>query len=124
MLFRSFEQHDNVQSDFWTVKPDGSDLAQLTHYKAGTLVLSASYSPDGEWIAHATNGVGDNADVFVMRADGTGARPVDPDRAVGQRARLGSVSGGARNAWRDATPRRWPRLVRGHRRSSPRSRRR
>ena len=76
VLFRSFEQHDNVQSDFWTVKPDGSDLAQLTHYKAGTLVLSASYSPDGEWIAHATNGVGDNADVFVMRADGTGARPV------------------------------------------------
>ena len=39
-------------------------------------MLSASYSPDGKWIVHATNGVDGNADVFIMRADGTGNRPV------------------------------------------------
>ena len=86
VLFRSYEHDETQQSDYWTVRPDGSDLSQLTHYESvrrqpgetveRTLVLSASYSPDGEWIVHATNGVDDNADVFVMRADGTGNQPV------------------------------------------------
>ena len=39
-------------------------------------MLSASYSSDGAWIVHATNGADGNADIFVMRADGTGNRPV------------------------------------------------
>ncbi len=76
ILFRSLEQHENEQADFWTVRPDGSELAQLTHYKPGTLVRSASYSPDGKWIVHATNGVDGKADVFIMRADGTDSRPL------------------------------------------------
>jgi TolB protein len=64
------------QSDYWTVRPDGKDLTQLTHNEQGRLVLSTSYSPDGKWIVHATNGVEGNADIFVMRADGTGNMPV------------------------------------------------
>jgi TolB protein len=76
ILFRSFEAEDAKQSDFWTVHADGSGLAQLTHVKPGTLVRSASYSLDGQWIVHATDGVGGNADVFVMRADGTDNRPI------------------------------------------------
>ena len=76
VLFRSFEHQADEQSDFWTARPDGSGLQQLTHFDAGTLVLSASYSPDGEWVAHATNGVGGQADVVLMRADGTGSVPV------------------------------------------------
>jgi TolB protein len=76
ILFRSYERDDTKQSDYWTVRPDGKDLTQLTHYKQGTLVLSTSYSPDGKWIVHATNGVEGNADIFVMRADGTGNTPV------------------------------------------------
>jgi TolB protein len=76
ILFRSFEQQESEQSDFWTVHPDGSGLAQLTHFKPGTLVRSAAYSPDGTWIVHATDGVDGQADVFVMRADGSGNQPV------------------------------------------------
>ena len=76
ILFRSYEEDESRQSDFWTVHPDGSGLAQLTHFKPGTLVRSASYSPDGKWIVHATDGVDGNADIFVMRADGTGNQPV------------------------------------------------
>lgn len=76
ILFRSYEGDDSRQSDFWTVRLNGKHLRQLTHYEEGTLVLSASYSPDGKWIAHATNGIGGNADVFVMRADGTANRSV------------------------------------------------
>jgi TolB protein len=76
ILFRSHTNDDTRQSDYWTVRPNGKDLTRLTRYKLGTLVLSASYSPDGEWIVHATNGVDGNADVFVMRADGTDNQPV------------------------------------------------
>ena len=76
ILFRSYDGDESKQSDFWTVRSDGAGLKQLTHHKDGTLVLSASYSHDGEWIVHATDGVGDNADIFVMRADGTGNRAV------------------------------------------------
>jgi hypothetical protein len=76
ILVRAYEEDASRQSDYRTVRADGSQLRQLTHFKPGTLVLSTSYSPDGEWIVHATNGVGGNADVFVMRADGTGNRPV------------------------------------------------
>ncbi len=63
-------------SNFWTVGPDGEGLKQLTHFKDGTLVLSTSYSHDGTWIVHATNGEAEEADIFVMRADGTGNRAV------------------------------------------------
>ena len=60
ILFRSYEHDEAKQSDYWTVRPDGKDLMQLTHYK----------------LVNATNGVEGNADVFVMRADGTGNTPV------------------------------------------------
>ena len=80
ILFRSYAENENKQSDYWTVRPDGTDLEQMTHYKEGTIVLSTSYATDGKWIVHATNGVDGNADVFVMRADGTGNRPVTHSR--------------------------------------------
>jgi TolB protein len=76
ILFRSFAEDESRQSDFWTVRPDGSDLRQLTHFEEGTLVRSASYSPDGAWIVHASDGIGGNADLFVMHADGTGNQPL------------------------------------------------
>jgi TolB protein len=76
ILFRSYEDQETRQSQFMTVAPDGTGLRQLTHLKDGTLVLSASYSADGRWIVYAGAGAGGNADLYVMRADGTGSRPL------------------------------------------------
>jgi TolB protein len=73
ILFRSHEDDESRQSDFWTVRPDGAGLKQLTHFKEGALVTSASYSPDGAWIVYSSDGDG-GADLHVMRADGTGQR--------------------------------------------------
>jgi Tol biopolymer transport system component len=73
VLLRSYEDDESRQSDFWTVRPDGSQLRQLTHFKDGTLVTSASYSPDGAWIVYASDGDG-GADLYAMRADGSGQR--------------------------------------------------
>ena len=73
ILFRSHEGDESRQSDFWTVRPDGSERKRLTHFKRGTLVTSASYSPDGAWIVYGSDGDG-GADLYVMRADGTDQR--------------------------------------------------
>ena len=75
ILFRTFEDDESRQSDLWNVLPDGSGLRRLTRFKKGTLVTSASYSPDGAWIVYGSDGDG-GADLYVMRADGTGRRPL------------------------------------------------
>jgi Tol biopolymer transport system component len=81
VLFRSYDGQDSRQSDYWTVGLDGRGLEQLTHFEDGTLVRSGSYSPDGKWIVHASDGVDGNADLFVMKADGTGNRPFTRTKA-------------------------------------------
>jgi DNA-binding SARP family transcriptional activator len=72
VIFRSYEDQGARQSNYWTVAPDGSHLAELTHFKGGRMALSTSYSSDGRWIAVASDGVGGQADLFAMRADGSG----------------------------------------------------
>ena len=71
---------DNVSGNLYTVRPEGGGLRQLTHARGGSVdYLSASFSPDGTRITFSrTPGLGKagNADVFVMRADGTGVQPV------------------------------------------------
>jgi Tol biopolymer transport system component len=55
-----------------TVKPDGSDLVELTHRSGSNVeAIAGSYSPDGRWIVFRF----DNYDRFrlmKMRPDGTG----------------------------------------------------
>jgi TolB protein len=63
-------------SQVYVVRPDGTGLRQLTRFKAGTTVLSYSFSPDGKWIAFSKSGRSGEPDVFVMRANGTQIRPV------------------------------------------------
>ena len=76
ILFRSNEQLDGQRSQVYVIHPDGTGLKQLTHFAAGTIVLSFSFSPDGKWITFAKSGLAGEPDVFVMRANGTGVRPV------------------------------------------------
>lgn len=74
ILFRSHENINN-QGDYYTVKPDGSALARLTRFE-GTGLYSASWSPDGKFIAFARDADTGAPDVFTMRADGSSPAPV------------------------------------------------
>jgi TolB protein len=80
LLFRSYVDVASKQSQLYLARPDGTGLKQITHFRPGTSVTSASFSPDGRWITFGRSGVGGKADVFVMRVDGTGIRPLTRTR--------------------------------------------
>ena len=76
ILFRAPATEDFLNSNLYTIHPDGTGLSQLTHVPAGTKLYSASFSPDGRAITFGMTGVGGAADVYTMRVDGTRIRPV------------------------------------------------
>ena len=75
IVFRSYER-GALQSRIYVVQADGSGLRQLTRFPRGTIVLSYSFSPDGQWITFVKSGRGGQPDIFAMRANGTGMRPI------------------------------------------------
>jgi TolB protein len=69
----------DISANLYTVRPNGRGLRQLTFEKGGDVnYLGSSYSPDGRFITVGRRPAtgGENADVFIMRADGTGIRPL------------------------------------------------
>jgi TolB protein len=73
ILFRSHADQDDVQSNIYTIHPDGTHLDQLTHFRGLRFSpLSYSYSPNGRKILYARAPAfgGENADVFVRNRFG------------------------------------------------------
>ena len=73
--FRSELPGTDFVGEIHTVRPDGSDLTQLTHAK-GKQVLATSFSPDSAWIVFAMTGVDEQPDLYVMRRDGSDLTPL------------------------------------------------
>jgi Tol biopolymer transport system component len=71
ILFRSNESGNFLNSQLYLVHPDGSDLHSVTHLSADTLLLSASFSPDGRRIVYAQSGFRGQPDIFTIATDGT-----------------------------------------------------
>jgi TolB protein len=84
ILFRSKEGSDD-SGNVWLVHPDGSGLHRVTHTAPGTgKWASGSFSPDGRRIVSAKNpgvGAAGNADVYVMRLDGSHMRNITTSSA-------------------------------------------
>jgi TolB protein len=57
ILFASNAVTGNLEpgTNLYTVRPDGTDLQQLTHLPTTHYVLAGSYSPDGKAIVYATD---------------------------------------------------------------------
>lgn len=79
ILFRSQEESDEA-GNIWLVHPDGTHRHQVTHTPPGTGKWgSGSFSPNGHRVvASHSPGIGTagNADVYVMRLDGSHRRNV------------------------------------------------
>jgi TolB protein len=83
ILFRSHET-SNTQGNVWMVRPDGTDAHAVTDSVDGEEKwLSGSFSPDGLWITNGSTSILDrrqqNADVHVMRLDGSDLRNLTDD---------------------------------------------
>jgi Tol biopolymer transport system component len=70
------DEDERTQSQIYTIRPDGTDLQQVTDFPNGTIIGSSSLSPDGSAIVFGKGDAGAIADVFVMQADGTDIQPV------------------------------------------------
>jgi TolB protein len=85
ILFRSNET-SRIEGNVWLVRPDGTDAHAVTDSAAGEAKwVSGSFSPDGLYITNGKapirKGQQQNADVYVMRLDGSDLRNVTDDPA-------------------------------------------
>ena len=77
ILFRSNVEVNDERSQYYTVRPDGTDLTQISHLPStGRRLFSASFSPDGRLIVFAKADNQGLGDVWIMNADGTNPHPV------------------------------------------------
>ena len=74
IVFRAPRLESFAGSNLYTVRADGTDLRQLTHFPKSVEVLSSSYSPDGNWIVFSRSGRGGLPDLFTIRPNGSGLR--------------------------------------------------
>jgi TolB protein len=72
ILFRSNESDGFLNSNLFTIRTNGTGLRQLTQVPPDMRLYSASFSPDGTSITFGMQGIGGAADVWRMKADGTG----------------------------------------------------
>ena len=64
----SYSSKQNGNYSIFTIKPDGSNLSQLTSDDLDEIYHS--WSPDGKWIVFDQKDPQDNYDIFIMGADG------------------------------------------------------
>jgi Tol biopolymer transport system component len=70
----AFSRHPDrgEPGQLWLIRPDGSELRQLTNLPGGA--EGPSWSPNGRRLALVTEPRGDGSDVATIRADGSGLR--------------------------------------------------
>jgi TolB protein len=77
ILFRTVPPVENTPGgELYTIHPDGSGMKQLTRSEDGTVMLSATFSPDGKWIVFSKGVGGNEPDLYIMKADGSDVRRV------------------------------------------------
>jgi Tol biopolymer transport system component len=98
-----FESYGNgapagVSTNVFTVRPDGSQLAQITHNEGGAVnAHNPAWSPDGKSIVFAQSpatGPFGYRDIFTMDADGSGIRQVTMSTLFDYRPDWGTAMGG------------------------------
>jgi TolB protein len=78
ILFHSQQGGAVDRAQFYTVRPDGSALTQLTNFPfEHRRVFSAAFSPDGTQIVYGrASDRRERGDLWLMNADGTNQRPL------------------------------------------------
>lgn len=76
------DYHNLTVGDIFTIRPDGSGLHRLTHViPRGEADFRPDYSPDGTMIVFNQQIPNQPAAVLTMKANGAGAKVINPDGA-------------------------------------------
>jgi Tol biopolymer transport system component len=68
---RSGMDEESGVGNFFTIRPDGTGLTQITHFANTVIGHRVSFSPDGQWIVFPKHSTLDpNAEIFVAKTDG------------------------------------------------------
>jgi TolB protein len=71
----AFASNLTGSQQIYSMRPDGSDVRQLTHTSSRHNSVNADWSPDGRWIAFDSDRTGP-VEIFIMRSDGRDVRQV------------------------------------------------
>src|SRR5215212_3281780 len=82
LAFRRYLNADQTASAFYTMKPDGSDMRQISRSPKHAVDDQPDWSPDGTKLAFYRVPSGPNA-VWVMNADGSESHQVTPHCSKG-----------------------------------------
>jgi Tol biopolymer transport system component len=74
IVFRAVVNEESGVGNFFTVRPDGTALTQITHFIDTVISHKVGFSPDGRWIVFAKAPVGESNDVYTAKADGSDVR--------------------------------------------------
>lgn len=76
IAFRAVDDEEAGKGNFFTIKPDGTGLAQVTHFTDTVISHKVSFSPDGRRLVFAKETDGGKNDLFTIRVDGSDLRAV------------------------------------------------
>jgi Tol biopolymer transport system component len=77
IVFRAVEDEESGIGNFFTIHPDGSSVAQVTHFDDKTVIShKVGFSPDGTSITFAKGPSSPESDVFTIAVDGSNLRQV------------------------------------------------
>ncbi len=83
ILFRTFpDVTDAPGGNIYTIRPDGTDLRQLTRFAPVRNLGELAFSPDAASIAFTRGG--GNRDLYIMLADGTHIEKITHAAEAGQ----------------------------------------
>jgi hypothetical protein len=79
------KEETGQHAQIFKVRPDGTDLTQLTHDTDYAASIWPGWSPDGSKIVYTYNSNGSNIyRLYIMNADGSNAHPVDASGGGGE----------------------------------------
>ncbi|RNL80900.1 TolB family protein [Nocardioides marmorisolisilvae] len=76
IAFRAVQDEESGIGNFFTVRPDGTGLTQVTHFVDTVISHKIGFSPDGAQLVFGKTGENGSSDIFTANLDGSDLRPV------------------------------------------------
>ena len=84
IAFRAVQDEESGVGNFYTIRPTGDGLTQVTHFNGQTISHQVGMSPDGEWIVFSKkNGTGGPNTLMIISLNGPNLYPVGPADRTG-----------------------------------------